>query len=239
MTRSNVEMPNEVQAWVSEGRYKEGFFTQLATDELAMGINEDVVRAISAKRNEPEWMLEFRLEAYRAWLQMEEPHWLKANYERLNYQDYSYYSAPSCGSCDDACGSQPGAEQQPGAPTDNNYLTSEVELAFNQLGVPVREGSEVAVDAIFDSVSVSTTYREKLAESGVIFCSFGDQRIKRTESFIHQKNVRIIRQCAGKSDTLLHSSAELIWELVFKAFKTDKFKRIKRFLLTLFFVDAL
>ncbi|WP_262188925.1 Fe-S cluster assembly protein SufB [Serratia grimesii] len=174
MTRSNVEMPNEVQAWVSEGRYKEGFFTQLATDELAKGINEDVVRAISAKRNEPEWMLEFRLEAYRAWLQMEEPHWLKANYERLNYQDYSYYSAPSCGSCDDACGSQPGAEQQPGAPTDNNYLTNEVELAFNQLGVPVREGSEVAVDAIFDSVSVSTTYREKLAESGVIFCSFGE-----------------------------------------------------------------
>lgn len=174
MTRSNVEMPNEVQAWVSEGRYKEGFFTQLDTDELATGINEDVVRAISAKRNEPEWMLEFRLEAYRAWLQMEEPHWLKANYDRLNYQDYSYYSAPSCGSCDDACGSQPGAEQQPGAATENNYLTSEVELAFNQLGVPVREGSEVAVDAIFDSVSVSTTYREKLAESGVIFCSFGE-----------------------------------------------------------------
>ncbi|HIE2222121.1 TPA: Fe-S cluster assembly protein SufB [Serratia marcescens] len=174
MTRSNVEMPNEVQAWVSEGRYKEGFFTQLATDELAKGINEEVVRAISAKRNEPEWMLKFRLEAYRAWLQMEEPHWLKANYDRLNYQDYSYYSAPSCGSCDDACGSQPGAEQQPGAATEKDYLTSEVELAFNQLGVPVREGSEVAVDAIFDSVSVATTYREKLAESGVIFCSFGE-----------------------------------------------------------------
>ncbi|TQI80370.1 iron-regulated ABC transporter membrane component SufB [Serratia fonticola] len=175
MTRSNVEVPDDVQAWVSDGRYKEGFFTQLATDELAKGINEDVVRAISAKRNEPEWMLAFRLEAYRAWLQMEEPHWLKANYDKLNYQDYSYYSAPSCGSCDDACGSQPGAQQQPGAAMPNNsYLTSEVELAFNQLGVPVREGSEVAVDAIFDSVSVATTYREKLAESGVIFCSFGE-----------------------------------------------------------------
>ncbi|MEX2939781.1 Fe-S cluster assembly protein SufB [Serratia fonticola] len=174
MTRSNVETAKEVPAWVSEGRYKEGFFTQLATDELAKGINEEVVRAISAKRNEPEWMLEFRLEAYRAWLQMEEPHWLKANYDKLNYQDYSYYSAPSCGSCDDSCGSQPGAEQQPGASSENGYLTSEVELAFNQLGVPVREGSEVAVDAIFDSVSVATTYREKLAESGVIFCSFGE-----------------------------------------------------------------
>lgn len=103
---------------------------------------------------------------------MEEPHWLKAHYDKLNYQDYSYYSAPSCGHCDDACGSQPGAEQLPGAST--SYLTSEVELAFNQLGVPVREGSEVAVDAIFDSVSVATTYRATLAESGVIFCSLGE-----------------------------------------------------------------
>lgn len=152
--------------------YKEGFFTQLQTDELAKGINEDVVRAISAKRNEPEWMLAFRLSAFRAWLEMEEPHWLKAHYDKLNYQDYSYYSAPSCGSCDDTCASQPGAVQQTGA--DNSFLSKEVEEAFNQLGVPVREGKEVAVDAIFDSVSVATTYREKLAEQGIIFCSFGE-----------------------------------------------------------------
>lgn len=192
MTRSNVnvEIPDNVQAWVSEGRYKEGFFTQLQTDELAKGINEEVVRAISAKRNEPAWMLEFRLEAYRAWLQMEEPHWLKANYDKLNYQDYSYYSAPSCGSCDDACGSQPGAEQQAGAAlNENGYLTSEVEQAFEQLGVPVREGSEVAVDAIFDSVSVATTYREKLAESGVIFCSFGEAI---------QEHPELVRQYLGR-----------------------------------------
>lgn len=182
MSRSNVEIPDNVQSWVGEEtKYKEGFFTQLATDELASGINEDVVRAISAKRNEPEWMLEFRLQAYHAWLKMEEPHWLKAYYTPLDYQDYSYYSAPSCGSCDDTCGSQPGATQQPpadplGVPAvdGKNYLTSEVEKAFEQLGVPVREGKEVAVDAIFDSVSVSTTYREKLSESGVIFCSFGE-----------------------------------------------------------------
>lgn len=151
--------------------YKEGFFTQLATDELAKGINEEVVRAISAKRNEPEWMLEFRLNAYRAWLEMEEPHWLKAHYDKLNYQDYSYYSAPSCGNCDDTCASEPGAVQQTGA---NAFLSKEVEAAFEQLGVPVREGKEVAVDAIFDSVSVATTYREKLAEQGIIFCSFGE-----------------------------------------------------------------
>ena len=85
MTRSNVEMPNEVQAWVSEGRYKEGFFTQLATDELAKGINEEVVRAISAKRSEPEWMLEFRLEAYRAAADGRAA-LAEGHYDRLNYQ---------------------------------------------------------------------------------------------------------------------------------------------------------
>lgn len=116
-------------------------------------------------------MLEFRLNAFKAWQAMEEPHWLKAHYDKLNYQDYSYYSAPSCGNCDDACASEPGALQQTGS---SAFLTSEVEEAFNLLGVPVREGREVAVDAIFDSVSVATTYREKLAEQGIIFCSFGE-----------------------------------------------------------------
>ncbi|OIV47218.1 Fe-S cluster assembly protein SufB [Sodalis sp. TME1] len=177
MARSNTDTPEAIDAtqpWVKSERYKEGFFTQLATEELAHGISEDVVRAISAKRDEPEWMLEFRLNAYRAWLEMDEPHWLKAYYKPLDYNDYSYYSAPSCGACDDTCGSQPGATQQSGAEGAKNYLTDEVEQAFNQLGVPVREGSEVAVDAIFDSVSVSTTYRHKLAEQGIIFCSFGE-----------------------------------------------------------------
>ena len=168
----NTEATDDVKTWTGGPlNYKEGFFTQLATDELAKGINEEVVRAISAKRNEPEWMLEFRLNAYRAWLEMEEPHWLKAHYDKLNYQDYSYYSAPSCGNCDDNCASEPGAVQQTGA---NAFLSKEVEAAFEQLGVPVREGKEVAVDAIFDSVSVATTYREKLAEQGIIFCSFGE-----------------------------------------------------------------
>ncbi|HDK0199677.1 TPA: SufD family Fe-S cluster assembly protein [Escherichia coli] len=168
----NTEATDDVKTWTGGPlNYKEGFFTQLATDELAKGINEEVVRAISAKRNEPEWMLKFRLNAYRAWLEMEEPHWLKAHYDKLNYQDYSYYSAPSCGNCDDTCASEPGAVQQTGA---NAFLSKEVEAAFEQLGVPVREGKEVAVDAIFDSVSVATTYREKLAEQGIIFCSFGE-----------------------------------------------------------------
>ncbi|EJD6378086.1 Fe-S cluster assembly protein SufB [Providencia rettgeri] len=174
MSQSNVEVGDDVQSWLDDQRYKEGFFTEVATDEMAKGINEDVIRAISAKRNEPEWMLQFRLDAFNHWKGMEEPHWLKANYPNLDYQDYSYYSAPSCGSCDDTCGSQSGATQGTGVAETNNYLTAEVEEAFNQLGVPVREGKAVAVGAIFDSVSVSTTYRDDLAKHGVIFCSFSE-----------------------------------------------------------------
>lgn len=171
----HTEASDDVHIWEgSHQSYKQGFFTQLKTDELAYGINEDVVRAISAKRNEPEWMLAFRLQAYQSWLEMEEPHWLKSQYKPLNYQEYSYYSAPSCGNCDDDCISEPGAMQTSDSAAVSDYLTEEVEKAFNQLGVPVREGQEVAVDAIFDSVSVSTTYRDKLAGQGIIFCSFSE-----------------------------------------------------------------
>ncbi|CAH1562048.1 Fe-S cluster scaffold complex subunit SufB [Vibrio jasicida] len=167
MTQSGIEIQEDVQAWVDDDSYKQGFYSNIATDQLAKGINEDVVRAISAKRNEPEWMLKFRLRAFRIWQTMEEPHWLKAHYKPLNYQDYSYYSAPSCGQCDDTCAGDDASQ-------DLEFLTKEVEQAFDQLGVPVREGSEVAVDAIFDSVSVKTTYSEKLAEKGIIFCSFSE-----------------------------------------------------------------
>ncbi|CAK4075401.1 Fe-S cluster assembly protein SufB [Vibrio sp. 16] len=159
-----VETQPEVEELFQTSHYKEGFYTQLSSDTLSKGINEDVVRAISAKRSEPEWMLQFRLDAFRKWQQMEEPHWLKAEYPELDYQDYSYYSAPSCASCDTGC-SDDGS---------NEYLTKEVETAFEQLGVPVREGAEVAVDAIFDSVSVTTTYKNELQELGIIFCSFSE-----------------------------------------------------------------
>ncbi|WP_367988906.1 Fe-S cluster assembly protein SufB [Vibrio sp. NTOU-M3] len=145
-------------------KYKEGFYTDVASDTLEKGINETVIRAISAKRNEPDWMLEFRLQAYQQWLTMTEPRWLKADYPELDYQDYSYYSAPSCEACND----------KPSDDGTNSYLTEEVEHAFDQLGVPVREGNNVAVDAIFDSVSVTTTYRDELSQHGIIFCSFSD-----------------------------------------------------------------
>ncbi|WED23969.1 Fe-S cluster assembly protein SufB [Vibrio sp. JC009] len=161
---SAVEIQPEVEEVLQASGYKEGFFTDLNSDTLSVGLSEDVVRAISAKRNEPEWMLEFRLDAFRKWQKIEEPHWLKADYPELDYQSYSYYSAPSCAKCD--VGSTDDGS--------NEFLTSEVEKAFDQLGVPVREGAEVAVDAIFDSVSVTTTYRKELSELGIIFCSFSE-----------------------------------------------------------------
>jgi len=146
--------------------YKEGFYTQTVVDKLEKGINEDVIRAISAKKNEPEWMLEWRLKAYHHWLTMKEPHWAKAEYAPLDYQDYSYYAAPQCASCaTDGCATEETAEE---------VIDPEVVKAFEALGVPLTDDADIAVDAIFDSVSVRTTQREKLKELGIIFCSFSE-----------------------------------------------------------------
>ncbi|WP_130536930.1 Fe-S cluster assembly protein SufB [Thiomicrorhabdus indica] len=146
--------------------YREGFETKTNVETFDKGINEEVVRAISAKKNEPDWMLEFRLKAFRHWEKMSEPHWAKMTYEPLDYQDYSYYSAPECSACGDACGTE--GDQA----TD---IDPEVAKAFAELGVPIAgDDANVAVDAIFDSVSISTTKREDLAELGIIFCSFSE-----------------------------------------------------------------
>ena len=146
--------------------YKEGFVTNTKVETFAKGLNEDVVRAISAKKNEPEWMLDFRLKAFAHWKSLKEPHWAKAEYTPLDYQDYSYYSAPECGSCAGTCSTD--GEQ-------TNEIDPEVAKAFAELGVPITgDDANVAVDAIFDSISVSTTKREDLAELGIIFCSFSE-----------------------------------------------------------------
>lgn len=144
--------------------YKEGFFTKVKTDKLKSGLDENTIKTISKKRNEPDWMLKFRLEAYQNWLNMEEPHWIKGHYPKLNYQDYSYYAAPSC------CNGEDFSKMS----SSNDHLTTEVEETFNKLGIPVHEGNSIAVDAIFDSVSVSTTYRNQLSKFGIIFCSFNE-----------------------------------------------------------------
>ena len=142
--------------------YKEGFFTSAHVETFDKGLNEAVVRAISAKKNEPEWMLDFRLKAFKHWETLEEPHWAKAEYAPLDYQDYSYYSAPTCGSCDSESGSE-------------SEVDPEVAKAFAELGVPILgENANIAVDAIFDSISVSTNKREDLSELGIIFCSFSE-----------------------------------------------------------------
>src|SRR6187455_901895 len=141
--------------------YKYGFVTDTEQDIIPVGLNEDVVRLISSKKGEPEWLLEWRLKAFRAWLKMEEPHWQNVKYEPIDYQGVSYYAAPS--------------EKKKLNSLDE--VDPEIRATFNKLGIPLEEQkllSNVAVDAVFDSVSVATTFRSKLAELGIIFCSFSE-----------------------------------------------------------------
>jgi Fe-S cluster assembly protein SufB len=141
--------------------YKYGFETTLDADTLPPGLNEGVVRAISERKQEPEWMLEWRLKAYRAWLQMKEPAWPNVHYPQVDFQSISYYSAPK-------------AKKQLESLDD---MDPEVRRTFEKLGIPLNEQkvlAGVAVDAVFDSVSVATTFKAKLAELGIIFCSFSE-----------------------------------------------------------------
>src|SRR5829696_4222770 len=141
--------------------YKYGFYTDVETETLPKGLNEDVIRAISAKKGEPEWLLEWRLKAYRMWLTMKEPTWQNVKYDPINYQDIVYYSAP----------------KKKKVLNSLDEVDPEVKRTFDKLGIPLEEQklfSGVAVDAVFDSVSVATTFRSKLAELGIIFCSFSE-----------------------------------------------------------------
>lgn len=141
--------------------YKYGFVTAIEADVIPKGLSEDVVRLISAKKEEPEWMLEFRLRAYRTWLQMTEPVWAHVEYPPIDYQDIIYYSAP----------------KQSEKKKSLDEVDPELLDTFEKLGISLSEQkrlANVAVDAIFDSVSVATTFREKLAEHGVIFCSMSE-----------------------------------------------------------------
>ncbi len=141
--------------------YKHGFVTDIETESVPKGLNEDVIRMISKKKNEPEWLLEFRLSAYRHWLTMEEPSWANVSYPRINFQDIIYFS-------------QPKPKKQLASMDE---VDPELRRTFEKLGVPLHEQklmSGVAVDVIFDSVSVTTTYKAKLAEVGIIFCSFSE-----------------------------------------------------------------
>ena len=141
--------------------YKYGFTTNVASETAPKGLSEDVIRFISAKKNEPDWLTEFRLKAYRHWLTMAEPHWGMIAYDPIDYQDIYYYSAPKTAT----------------APKKLEDVDPELLKTYDKLGVPLQERAAlagVAVDAVFDSVSVATTFREKLAEKGIVFCSISE-----------------------------------------------------------------
>ena len=141
--------------------YKYGFVTQIESDLAPAGLNEDIVRLISSKKNEPEFMLEWRLKAFRHWLTMEEPKWANIHYPAIDYQAAHYYSAPKSNK----------------GPMSLDEVDPELLKTYEKLGIPLREQAMlagVAVDAVFDSVSVATTFKEKLGQLGIIFCSFSE-----------------------------------------------------------------
>jgi Fe-S cluster assembly protein SufB len=153
--------PNTVDELIKRG-YEHGFVTEIESDTFPPGFNEEVIRALSAKKNEPEWMLEWRLKAYQHWLTLEEPDWAHLEHPPIDYQSISYYSAP---------------KKAGDGPKSLDEVDPELIETYNKLGIPLEEQmalAGVAVDAVFDSVSVATTFRDKLSEAGVIFCSISE-----------------------------------------------------------------
>jgi Fe-S cluster assembly protein SufB len=154
-----VETRDTVEA-LTASKYKYGFSTDIAMEEFPKGLNEDIVRMISAKKGEPAWLLEWRLKAYAAWLKMEEPDWARVEHPPIDYNDLYYYAAPSAP-----------------APKSLEDVDPSLLEMYEKLGIPLNERASlagVAVDAVFDSVSVATTFRETLSKSGVIFCPLSE-----------------------------------------------------------------
>ena len=153
--------PNEILSDVTANEYKYGFVTDIETDIIPKGLSEEIIRHISQKKGEPEWLLDFRLKAYAYWKTLEMPHWAHLTIPEIDYQAISYYAAP----------------KTKAAPKSLEEVDPELRKTFDKLGISLEEQmklSGVAVDAVMDSVSVRTTFREKLAELGVIFCSFSE-----------------------------------------------------------------
>ncbi len=147
---------------LKDREYKYGFVTDIETEVIPKGLSEATIHLISSKKNEPEWMLDFRLKAYRSWLKLSEPsRWPNFEYPEIDFQDIAYYAAPR---------HKPKKESM-------DEVDPKLIETFEKLGIPLSEQkmlAGVAVDAVFDSVSVATTYKEKLKKAGVIFCSFSD-----------------------------------------------------------------
>lgn len=156
-----AEDQDKILEEVTSSEYKYGFVTDIEAESIAKGLNEDVVRLISAKKNEPEWLLDFRLKAYRHWLTIKMPEWAHLDIPEIDYQDVIYYSAP----------------KQKVSPKSLDEVDPELLKTFEKLGIPLHEQKQLAgmaVDAVVDSVSVKTTFKEVLAEKGIIFCSFSE-----------------------------------------------------------------
>ena len=156
----DIKEEDKIIQEVTRQEYKEGFVTEVGQDFIPKGLNEDIIRTISRLKEEPEWMLEFRLDAFRKWQRMEMPQWGHLDMPEIDFQDIIYYAAPKKNS------------ERP------KEIDPKLEETFEKLGIPVRErealAGVVAVDAVFDSVSVATTFRASLAEKGIIFCSFSE-----------------------------------------------------------------
>src|SRR5665213_3544644 len=153
-------------AEIAGEKYKYGFVTDIEMERAPKGLSEDTVRFISAKKNEPEWMLEWRLEAFRRWREMREPAWARVHYPPIDYQASYYYAAP---------------KSQGERPKNLDEVDPKLLETYKKLGIPLSEQkmlAGVAVDAVFDSVSVATTFKAKLAEAGVIFCPFSEAVLK-------------------------------------------------------------
>src|SRR6187551_629414 len=152
---------NQVLEAFTSKEYEHGWTINIETDSAPKGLNEDIIRFISEKKNEPEWLLEWRLKAYRQWVKMTEPTWANISYPKINYQDLIYYAAP----------------KQKIKPTSLEDVDPELIKTFEKLGISLTEQKRltgVAVDAVIDSVSVATTYKSTLAQLGIIFCSFSE-----------------------------------------------------------------
>tara|TARA_B100001093_G_scaffold519883_1_gene611106 strand:- start:13308 stop:14762 length:1455 start_codon:yes stop_codon:yes gene_type:complete len=159
--KNNKQSEEELLNEVTSNEYKYGFTTNIEADTIEKGLSEEVIRTISAKKNEPDWMLEYRLNAYKVWLEMDEPDWANVSYEKPNYQDIIYYSAP---------------KQKPVLDSIDD-LDPEMKKTFDKLGISIDEQkrlANVAVDIVMDSVSVATSFKETLSEKGIIFCSISD-----------------------------------------------------------------
>ena len=155
------ENPNDILDEVTTGEYKYGFVTDIETEVIPHGLNEDVIKLISAKKNEPQWMLDIRLKAFAHWQTLRMPTWAHLTIPEIDYQAISYYAAP----------------KKKEGPKSMDEVDPELVKTFNKLGIPLEEQmmlSGMAVDAVMDSVSVKTTFKEKLAELGIIFCSFSE-----------------------------------------------------------------